>query len=100
MNEDKLKKIDEKMAQLKAQKQALLNIEKKKERKERTHRLIQIGAIIEKYFDISTIEEAEALGEIATADQQKTENLKRMVKTRAIEILAAKKTVPETKAVE
>lgn len=48
--EEKIKKIDEKMAQLKAQKQALMAREKEKERKERTRRLIQIGALSEKYL--------------------------------------------------
>lgn len=47
---DRLKKIDEKMAQLKAQRQAIINREKEKERKERTRRLIQNGALAEKYL--------------------------------------------------
>ena len=46
-NKEKLDKIEEKINQLKAQKQALLAKEKEKERKARTRRLIQIGAIIE-----------------------------------------------------
>ena len=51
MNEnERLKKIDEKMSQLKAQKQAIINREKQKERKERTRRLIQNGALAEKFF--------------------------------------------------
>lgn len=45
-----MQKIDEKMAQLKAQRQAIVAREKQKERKERTRRLIQIGALSEKYF--------------------------------------------------
>lgn len=49
-NNEKLKKIDEKMAQLKAQKQAIINREKVKERKNRTRRLIQNGALAEKYL--------------------------------------------------
>lgn len=48
--EDQIKKIDEKMSQLKAQRQAIVAREKQKERKERTRRLIQIGALSEKYF--------------------------------------------------
>lgn len=43
----KLNEIDEKIKKLKAQKQAILAREKEKERKARTRRLIQIGAIIE-----------------------------------------------------
>ena len=87
---DRLQKIDEQMAKLKAQKQAILNRERAQERKDRTRRLIQMGAVIEKYFDIHTVEEAEALSQIATADHDKLENLKRMIKTKSIEILAEK----------
>lgn len=43
----KLDEIDDKIKKLKAQKQAILSREKEKERKARTRRLIQIGAIIE-----------------------------------------------------
>lgn len=52
---DRLKKIDEKMAQLKAQKQAIINREKEKERKDRTRRLIQNGALAEKYLSCEGI---------------------------------------------
>ena len=47
---EQLKKIDERMAQLKAQRQAIINRQKEKERKERTRRLIQNGALAEKYL--------------------------------------------------
>lgn len=57
--EERIKKIDDKMAQLKTQKQALLAREKEKARKERTRRLIQIGALAEKYLDCEGIEPAE-----------------------------------------
>ena len=43
----KLLNIEEKIKQLKAQKQAIINKEKEKERKARTKRLIEIGAIID-----------------------------------------------------
>ena len=46
-NKEKIDNIEEKINQLKAQKQAILAREKEKERKARTRRLIQIGAIIE-----------------------------------------------------
>ena len=46
-HKEKTDKIEQKINQLKAQKQALLAREKEKERKARTRRLIQIGAIIE-----------------------------------------------------
>lgn len=44
---ESIDKLDEKIKQLKARKQAILAREKEKERKARTRRLIQIGAIIE-----------------------------------------------------
>ncbi|MEG2832337.1 MAG: hypothetical protein RR923_06100 [Bacilli bacterium] len=43
----KLDDIEEKIKQLKAQKQALIQKEKEKERKARTKRLIEIGAIFD-----------------------------------------------------
>lgn len=43
----KLLDVEEKIKQLKAQKQAIINKEKEKERKARTKRLIEIGAIID-----------------------------------------------------
>ena len=43
----KLSDIEEKIKQLKAQKQAIINKEKEKERKARTKRLIEIGAIFD-----------------------------------------------------
>ena len=46
-HKEKTDKIEQKINQLKAQKQAILAREKEKERKARTIRLIQIGAIIE-----------------------------------------------------
>lgn len=53
------------------------------DRKDRTRRLIQIGAVIERYFGIDSIEEAEALGQIAAVDPKKLENLKTLIKSRA-----------------
>ncbi len=48
MNENKkLNDIEEKIKQLKAQKQALILKDKEKERKARTKRLIEIGAIFD-----------------------------------------------------
>ena len=46
-HKEKIDKIEQKINQLRAQKQAILAREKEKERKARTRRLIQIGAIIE-----------------------------------------------------
>jgi hypothetical protein len=57
--EDRLKKIDEQMKQLKAQKQAIVSREKQKERKDRTRRLIQNGALAEKFLQSDGIEPLE-----------------------------------------
>lgn len=46
-----LAKITEKMEQMKAREKAILAREKERQRKDRTHRLIQRGALVEKYFD-------------------------------------------------
>ena len=54
-NKEKIDKIEQKINQLKAQKQALLAREKEKERKARTRRLIQIVAIIEN-MEIDNVE--------------------------------------------
>lgn len=47
---DRITNIDEKIKQLQQQKKAILAREKEKERKARTRRLIQKGAIVEKYL--------------------------------------------------
>lgn len=47
---ERIKELEEKIAQMKAQKQKLENRQKEKERKARTKRLIQIGALAEKYI--------------------------------------------------
>jgi len=53
---ERLEKLSEKIEQMKAQKQDILAREKTRQRKERTHRLIQIGALSEKYFDVRDIQ--------------------------------------------
>lgn len=58
-DDEKLQELEEKIAQIKAQKQQLANRIQTKERKERTRRLIQVGAIFEKYFDIIGEDQAE-----------------------------------------
>jgi len=52
----RLAKIDEKLEQMKAQKQDIISKNRKRQRQERTRRLIQIGALTEKYFDMEDIE--------------------------------------------
>lgn len=70
-NEEKLKDIDIKLKQLQAQKQSLLKKENERLRKERTRRLIQNGALVEKYFNCDGIAPAdleELLKKIVTND--------------------------------
>jgi len=59
--EEKIVAIEKKMDQLKARKQKLEIELSQKERKDRTRRLIQIGAIFEKHFEIQSVEDAEVL---------------------------------------
>jgi len=56
---ERLEKLSEKIEQMKAQKQDILAREKARQRKERTSRLIQIGALSEKYFDVKDIQPAD-----------------------------------------
>ena len=59
-NEKKnLEKIRAKMAQMQEREKRILTRDKARQRKERTRRLIQIGAIAEKYLDCKDIEPAD-----------------------------------------
>jgi len=58
---ERLRELEEKIEQLKARKQQVESRMKEKERKERTRRLIQVGAIFEKYFDIEDVDQAEKI---------------------------------------
>lgn len=49
--DEQIARLSEKIEKLKRQKEAIENREKEKERKIRTRRLIQNGALAEKYFD-------------------------------------------------
>lgn len=60
-DEERLKEIEKKMEQMKARKQQVETRLKEKERKQRTKRLIEVGAIFEKYFEIEGKEEAEKI---------------------------------------
>lgn len=60
-DEERLRELEEKMEQIKAKKQQIANRLKEKQRKERTRRLIQVGAIFEKYFDIEGEDQAEKI---------------------------------------
>ncbi|OMD08213.1 hypothetical protein [Paenibacillus odorifer] len=61
--EERVAEIEKKMEQLKAKKQQLEEQVSQKERKERTRRLIQIGAIMESNFGLESLEEAEWVAE-------------------------------------
>jgi hypothetical protein len=56
---ERLQELEDKMEQIKARKQQVESRIQQKERKERTRRLIQVGAIFEKYFDIVGEDQAE-----------------------------------------
>ena len=47
----RLERISEKLEHIKAQRQDILARDRKRQRKERTRRLIQIGAVTEKYLN-------------------------------------------------
>ena len=75
----KIDKLDEKIKQLKAQKQALIAREKEKERKARTRRLIQIGAIIDN-MGIDTVELADKFKEYFETNQKSKTWLENFIK--------------------
>ena len=56
---ERLLELEKKLERLKARKQQVESRMKEKERKERTRRLIQVGAIFEQYFDIVGPDQAE-----------------------------------------
>lgn len=56
-DEERLKELEEKIEQARAKKQLIERRVRDKERRERTRRLIQVGAIFEKYFGIEGGEE-------------------------------------------
>lgn len=57
--QEKMLEIETKIGQLEMQKTRLENRLNEQERKKRTRRLIQVGAIFEKHFDIKGVEDAE-----------------------------------------
>lgn len=58
---ERLQELEEKMEKIRAQKQQMESRIKEKERKERTKRLIEIGAIFEHHFEIKSKEESEKI---------------------------------------
>ncbi|HWK24757.1 MAG TPA: hypothetical protein VNS08_17220 [Ureibacillus sp.] len=79
---ERLLELEKKMEQLKARKQQVESRMKEKERKERTRRLIQVGAIFEKYFDIEDVNQAE---KIAFAMREHVEKNKEKIMTMDLE---------------
>src|SRR3954463_12692176 len=75
-DEERLKELEKKIEQIKVKKQQVENRMKEKQRKERTRRLIQVGAIFEKYFDIANVDQAE---KIAFALKKYVENNKEKI---------------------
>ncbi len=96
MSNQKLSKIDEQIAKLKAQKQAILQREQKEERKKRTRRLIQVGAIFEKYLEIESLESAEAWAQTLTNNAEFYERLKAQAQKKLSEIQSKKSETKET----
>jgi hypothetical protein len=75
-DEERLKELEKKIEQIKVKKHQVESRMKEKERKERTRRLIQVGAIFEKYFDIVDVDQAE---KIAFALKKYVENNKEKI---------------------
>lgn len=55
MIDNEIRKIEKKIKQLELEKKINKNFESKQQRKQRTRRLIQIGALAEKYFNLKDI---------------------------------------------
>ncbi|MED4018564.1 hypothetical protein [Sutcliffiella cohnii] len=81
---ERLLELEKKIEQIKVKKQQVESRLKEKERKERTRRLIQVGAIFEKYFEIEGQEEAE---KVAVAFQRNVLKNKEKVVTMSLEQL-------------
>ncbi len=76
---EQIENLDLKIQQMKAKKQQLEARLKEKERKARTRRLIQVGAIFEGYFDFIGEEEAEQYAlYLQNKARSEKENIKRI----------------------
>lgn len=74
-NEERIQELELKMKQLQNQKKSLQRREQEKKRKERTKRLIENGALSEKYFNCQEIlpaEFEELLKKIVSLDSVKS----------------------------
>lgn len=70
--QEQIAAIEEKMKQLRVKKQRIVARESQKERKARTKRLIEVGAIFEKYFEIEGKEKAEVIAKNISDTVKKT----------------------------
>lgn len=77
-SKEKINKLDEKIKQLQAQKNSLLAKEKEKERKERTRKLIQIGAIFDS-IGIDTLDKANLLKDAFTNDEKYKNSIDKII---------------------
>lgn len=73
---EKLDKLEARIKQLQARKQAMLRREAEKARKLRTRELIQTGAIFEKYFGTRNAETTEEICQLIIHDQDMKQKLK------------------------
>ncbi|MEH7430240.1 hypothetical protein V7151_27105 [Priestia megaterium] len=96
-DEEKLKELELKMEQIKARKQQVEARLKEKERKARTKRLIEVGAIFEKYFEIEGQEEAE---KIAMAFQKSVNENKEKILNYPLAEIEKKKAIQEAASVK
>lgn len=78
-NEERLEELELKMKQLQAQKQSLVKREQEKERKDRTRRLIENGALAEKYLNCEKI-----------SSKEFEELLKKLVSFEPVKVLISK----------
>lgn len=92
--QERIEELEEKMKKMKAKKQQLEARMKEKERKARTKRLIQVGAIFEKYFEFEGEEDAE---KIALAYQKSVKENKEKILSRSVEEIEKMKNTKETK---
>lgn len=84
MTNERLEKIEEKIEQLKNQKKAIVQREKEKERKSRTRKLIQIGAILDS-IGINTLDKAEIFKKRITANKDKYQHMLSEIETEILQ---------------
>src|SRR5579875_2428482 len=83
---ERLHELEDQMNKIKARKQQLEARLKEKERKARTKRLIEVGAIFEKYFEITDQEDAEKIAiYLSSTVARKKEEVLKMTKEEILE---------------